>query len=52
MTEVDGGDVILQSAVDIHGDDTVETLKDRVLDAELALYPKALAMAANSRQTP
>jgi phosphoribosylglycinamide formyltransferase-1 len=43
VSEVDGGDIIQQTAVDIRADDTVETLRDRVLKAELTLYPEALA---------
>ncbi|MGI8705590.1 MAG: phosphoribosylglycinamide formyltransferase [Sphingomicrobium sp.] len=41
--ELDAGDVIAQAEVPILSDDTAETLEARVLKAEHALYPGALA---------
>ena len=42
---VDEGDVIEQSVIDILPDDTPETLAERLLPVENALYPKALKRA-------
>jgi phosphoribosylglycinamide formyltransferase-1 len=42
--ELDGGPIILQSAVPVHDDDTVETLSARILAAEHRLYPQAVQM--------
>jgi len=46
VTEVvDAGKIILQKAVDVHPDDTPETLQQRVMrEAEWVLLPKAVAM--------
>lgn len=41
--ELDAGDVIAQAKVAILPDDTAATLEARVLEAEHALYPRALA---------
>ena len=43
---VDEGPIIAQAEVPIRPGDTAETLGDRVLAAEHALYPRALAMVA------
>jgi phosphoribosylglycinamide formyltransferase-1 len=40
--ELDGGPVVLQSAVLVHDDDTVETLSARILAEEHRLYPEAV----------
>jgi len=49
--EVDGGAMIAQAEVPILADDTPETLSARVLTAEHALYPEALAQAAKRMRT-
>ena len=41
-SEVDAGDIIRQVEVPIMGEDTEETLKARVLDAEHTLYPSVI----------
>ena len=40
--ELDGGPIILQSAVPVSEDDTVETLSARILVEEHRLYPEAI----------
>lgn len=50
--ELDSGPIIAQAEVPILGDDTPETLSARVLVEEHKLYPKALAMVANSIPLP
>jgi phosphoribosylglycinamide formyltransferase 1 len=49
IPELDEGPAILQSRVPILPGDTPETLAARVLVAEHATYPKALAMVAEGR---
>ena len=44
--ELDGGDVIAQTRLEIGADDTSDSLAARLLPLELALYPKALEQAA------
>ncbi|WP_371397814.1 phosphoribosylglycinamide formyltransferase [Fretibacter rubidus] len=44
--ELDGGAVIKQMSIPIDHRDTAESLADRLLPLELALYPKALAQVA------
>ena len=44
--ELDGGDVIAQTRLEISADDTADSLAARLLPLELALYPKALEQAA------
>ena len=39
---VDGGEIILQTAVPVLDKDTVETLSQRILEQEHILYPKAI----------
>jgi len=46
---VDEGPIIAQAEVPIRPGDTAESLGDRVLTAEHALYPQALAMVASGR---
>ena len=40
---LDGGPVIAKRVVDIHPDDTVETLSERILEQEHELYPESVA---------
>ena len=48
--EPDGGPIILQRAVDIHEDDTPETLQRRVMEeAEWKLLPRAAALFCQGR---
>jgi phosphoribosylglycinamide/phosphoribosylaminoimidazolecarboxamide formyltransferase len=50
--EVDAGPIITQEPVPVHADDTVSTLKDRVLhDAEFRAYPRAIEWFAEGRLT-
>lgn len=46
---VDSGPVVLQEAVPVLPDDTVETLSERILAVEHRLYPQAVALAAGGR---
>ncbi len=47
---VDGGAVILQKAVDVHEDDTAETLQKRVMEqAEWVILPRAIELIASGR---
>jgi phosphoribosylglycinamide formyltransferase-1 len=46
---LDTGPVILQEAVEVHGDDTVETLAAAVLAVEHDLLPRALRLLAAGR---
>lgn len=40
---LDEGPIVLQEAVSVHGDDTVDTLSARILIKEHEIYPKAIA---------
>ncbi len=40
--ELDGGPIVLQAAVPVQADDTVETLSARILAEEHRLYPEAV----------
>jgi phosphoribosylglycinamide formyltransferase-1 len=42
--ELDGGPIILQSAIAVRDDDTPETLAGRILVEEHKLYPEAIAL--------
>lgn len=42
--ELDGGPIVLQAAVPVEEDDTVETLSARILEQEHRLYPRAVQM--------
>ncbi len=42
--ELDAGPIVLQSAVGVLEDDTVETLSERILNQEHKLYPEAIGM--------
>jgi formyltetrahydrofolate-dependent phosphoribosylglycinamide formyltransferase len=45
----DHGPIILQAAVPVHDDDTVESLAARVFAAECELYPQAIQLWAENR---
>lgn len=47
--EVDHGPIVLQAAVPVLDDDTVDTLSARILEREHAIYPEALALLAEGR---
>jgi phosphoribosylglycinamide formyltransferase-1 len=47
--QVDHGPIVLQAAVPVLDDDTVETLSARILEREHAIYPEALALLASGR---
>ncbi len=47
VPEVDSGAVIMQAAVPVLPDDTVETLQNRIHVQEHIIYPKAIALAAH-----
>jgi phosphoribosylglycinamide formyltransferase-1 len=47
--QVDHGPIVLQAAVPVEEGDTVDSLSARILEAEHALYPKALALLASGR---
>ncbi len=42
--ELDGGPIVLQAAVPVHDDDTVETLSARILVEEHRIYPEAIRL--------
>ncbi len=42
--EVDGGPIILQSAVPIHDEDDTESLSKRILEQEHIIYPEAIRL--------
>jgi len=46
---VDTGPIILQSAVPVYDNDTVETLAARILEQEHLLYPQAIGLYAAGR---
>jgi phosphoribosylglycinamide formyltransferase 1 len=47
--ELDGGPIVLQSAVRVHDGDTVETLSARILVEEHRLYPEAVRLMLTRR---
>ena len=47
--DYDQGPIVLQEAVPVHDDDTVETLSERVKAAERRLVPKAVRLFAQGR---
>lgn len=47
--EYDTGPVILQAAVPVRDDDTLESLKRRVVEKERELYPRAIQLYAEGR---
>jgi phosphoribosylglycinamide formyltransferase-1 len=48
---VDGGPIILQKAVPVHGEDTEETLAARILEQEHIFLPLAVRLFAEGRLT-
>jgi phosphoribosylglycinamide formyltransferase 1 len=49
--ELDGGPIVLQAAVPVLPDDTVDTLSARVLIQEHRLYPEAIRIVLSERWT-
>src|SRR5262245_2100306 len=49
--ELDGGPIILQSAVPVLDDDTVETLAARILIQEHRIYPEAIRLVLDEKWT-
>jgi phosphoribosylglycinamide formyltransferase-1 len=49
--ELDGGAIVAQTKLKILTEDTAETLSERLLPLELALYPKALKLVAAKLQS-
>ena len=47
--EVDGGPIILQAVVPVHGSDDAETLAQRILIQEHLIYPRAIQMIVENR---
>ena len=47
--EYDHGPIVLQEPVPVYGDDTPQTLADRIKDVEHRLYPAALRLFAEDR---
>ena len=45
--ELDNGPIVLQSAVPVLDDDTVETLSARILIEEHRMYPEAIELVLN-----
>jgi phosphoribosylglycinamide formyltransferase-1 len=48
-SELDGGPIIIQSAVPVLGDDTVDTLSARILIEEHRIYPEAIQLVLDGR---
>jgi phosphoribosylglycinamide formyltransferase-1 len=46
---MDTGPIIMQQAVSILADDTVETLSERILAVEHKLYPQAIRLYCEQR---
>lgn len=46
---VDEGPIILQAAVPVYEDDTVDSLSDRILEQEHRIYPKAIQLFGENR---
>jgi len=51
VPEMDAGPIIMQGAVTVRADDTVDTLSARVLTVEHRIYPRALGLVAEGRVT-
>ncbi len=47
IPETDAGPIVMQGAVTVHSDDTVDTLAARVLGIEHLIYPAALRLVAD-----
>lgn len=45
---MDTGTIIMQRAVDVFSNDTVESLSERILEIEHQIYPEAIAMYCNN----
>ncbi|MCL1471927.1 phosphoribosylglycinamide formyltransferase [Argonema antarcticum] len=50
VPEVDSGPVLMQAAVPIWADDTLDTLHDRIQVQEHIILPRAIALAATQQQ--
>lgn len=46
---MDTGPIIMQQAVTMHADDTVESLSERILAVEHELYPQAIRLYCEQR---
>ncbi len=51
VPEVDSGPIIMQAAVPVLPDDTLETLQNRIHVQEHRIYPRAIALAARGAKT-
>lgn len=51
VPEVDAGPIILQKAVEVREDDTAESLSERILREEHALFPRAVRLFAEGKIT-
>ena len=51
VPDLDAGPIIAQAAVPVFPNDTVDALAERVLEAELVLYPHALSLIATSENS-
>ncbi len=49
IAETDAGPIVMQGAVPVHDDDSVDALAARVLAVEHRIYPKALELVASGR---
>ncbi len=51
VPKVDSGEIIMQAAVPVLPDDTVETLQNRIHDQEHRIFPPAIALASQDSRT-
>jgi len=49
VEELDAGPIVLQAAVPVHEDDTVETLAARILVEEHRIYPEAIGLVLDDQ---
>jgi len=49
IPKTDAGPIVMQGAVPVRHDDTVETLSARILEVEHRIYPQALRLLASGR---
>ena len=49
IPETDAGPIVMQGAVAVRDDDTIETLSARILEVEHRIYPQALLLLASGR---
>jgi len=49
IPKTDAGPIVMQGAVAVNDDDTVETLSARILEVEHRIYPEALRLLASGR---